>query len=140
MCSSRSGWLEGLRLRGHPCKLGIGPALRRTFHCDTTSEQKGRCIAGFRSGRCLKWVNMRNTRSEYFTSDMPTIADIGRTSRNVRVVPIADIKRGEQHEEWSTISCLARQCIDVILTGIGAKRSTCWHISLQVRSSEGGVL
>src|ERR1700726_829976 len=33
---------------------------------------------------------MRNTRSEYFISDMPSITDIARTSKNVRVVPGTD--------------------------------------------------
>jgi hypothetical protein len=33
---------------------------------------------------------MRNTRSEHFTSDVPSVTDIARTSRNVRVVPITD--------------------------------------------------
>src|ERR1700741_3453070 len=37
---------------------------------------------------------MRNTRSEYFTSDMPSITDITRTCGNVRVVP----------------QCMARPC------------------------------
>jgi hypothetical protein len=32
-------------------------------------------------------VNMRNTRSEYFTSDVHSIRDIARTSRDVREVP-----------------------------------------------------
>jgi hypothetical protein len=35
---------------------------------------------------------MRNTRSEYFISDMPSITDIERTSRKVRVVPKHDIR------------------------------------------------
>jgi hypothetical protein len=37
------------------------------------------------------WVNKRNTRTEYFTSDIPSITDIARTSRNVRVVPGGDM-------------------------------------------------
>jgi hypothetical protein len=35
---------------------------------------------------------MRNTRSEYFTSDVPSTAGIVRTRWNVRVVPIAVIR------------------------------------------------
>ena len=34
---------------------------------------------------------MRNTRGEYFTSDIPSTTDIARTCRDVRVVPKADI-------------------------------------------------
>jgi hypothetical protein len=33
---------------------------------------------------------MRNTRSEHFTSDVPSITDIARTSHHVRFVPIGD--------------------------------------------------
>jgi hypothetical protein len=34
---------------------------------------------------------MRNTRGEYFASDIPSITDIERTSQKVRVVPLGDI-------------------------------------------------
>ena len=34
--------------------------------------------------------NMRNTRSEYFTSDITSITDIARASQDVRDVPLAD--------------------------------------------------
>ena len=34
---------------------------------------------------------MRNTRGEYFTSAMPSITDIARTSQDVRVVSLCDI-------------------------------------------------
>ena len=33
---------------------------------------------------CRIWVNMRNTRSEYFTSAVPSITDIARTFPNDR--------------------------------------------------------
>jgi len=35
------------------------------------------------------------TRGEYFTSAMPSITDIARTSRDVRLVPIADMQEDE---------------------------------------------
>jgi hypothetical protein len=57
------------------------------------------CAAQIMGRSCLRWVNMRNTRSEYFTSDIPSITDIARTSANVRVVPQGDV--GER-------SCLLR--------------------------------
>jgi len=40
---------------------------------------------------------MRNTRIEYFISDVSSITDIARTSRDVRVVPKADLERGAAH-------------------------------------------
>ena len=36
--------------------------------------------------------NRRNTRSEHFTSDTPSIADIGRSSPNDRKVPLGDVR------------------------------------------------
>jgi hypothetical protein len=35
------------------------------------------------------------TRGEYFTSAMPSITDIARTSQDVRLVPIADMQEDE---------------------------------------------
>jgi hypothetical protein len=37
------------------------------------------CAAQIMGHSCLRWVNMRNTRTEYFTSDVPSITDITRT-------------------------------------------------------------
>ena len=45
-----------------------------TLECRLVHHRKFGC-------RCPTWVNMRNTRGEYFTSAMPSITDIARTSR-----------------------------------------------------------
>jgi hypothetical protein len=51
-------------------------------------------IAGARS---RLGVNMRNTRSEYFTSSVPSITDIARTRGHFREVPILLQKSVEGH-------------------------------------------
>jgi hypothetical protein len=42
---------------------------------------------------------MRNTRSEHLSSEMPSIADIERTSRKVRDVPLGDIRAARQETQ-----------------------------------------
>jgi len=45
---------------------------------------------------------MRNTRSEYFTCDMPSATDIARTCGHFREVPGKDIRPCAKSEPWLT--------------------------------------